>query len=538
MRPAVVALLFACSVLSGPAGAQSFSPERIHADVAFLADDLLEGRATGSRGYDIAARYVAARFDSMGLKPGGKDGWYQTIPFVSTSADPGKPSAVTLNGVRFVSGDHVVVGPAVAAAAIDQSAPVVFVGYGLENRQYGLDDYRGLDVRGKIVVQLWGTPEGLPSEIAATLNDKKSELAVSKGAIGVISIASPTLLSIFPWDKILENSALPRMRWVHPDGRIEDPNGPLRLSAMIDPTAAEKLFEGTPLEGKLQALFADKKARPKGFALRNPVRVERFSVIERTSSPNVIGILEGSDPALAGELVMISAHLDHIGIMPGDGADRIANGALDNAAGIATMLEAARAFTEGGNRPKRSIAFVALTGEEKGLYGSEYLAKYPLPNRKLVANVNLDMPILTYDFTDVVAFGAEHSNVGEAVSRAAAQMGVTLSPDPEPEQNAFVRTDHYSFVKEGVPAVSLDTGWANGGKGAVKSFLDTNYHSVTDDLKQPINWAAAAKFAKLNYLVASDLANAGEAPRWYAGDFFGDKFAPKQTKAPRPKAAP
>ena len=384
-------------------------------------------------------------------------------------------------------------------------------------------------MRGKIVVYIWGTPEGLPSEIAATLNDKKAEVATSKGAIGAITIASPALLSIFPWDKILENNALSRMRWVHPAA--------LRLSGMIDPTAAQNLFEGSPLAGKLPALLADRTARPKGFALAVPFLTIASIAIKRTSSPNVVGILEGSDPSLAGEMVMVSGHLDHIGILPGEGQDHIANGALDNAAGIATMLETARAF-EAGQRPRRTIAFVALTGEEKGLFGSEYLAKYPLPGRKLVANVNLDMPFLLYDFTDVIAFGAEHSNIGEAVRRAAGQMGIKLSPDPEPEQNSFVRSDHYSFVKEGVPAVSLETGWANGGQAAAKAFLESHYHAVSDDMSQPINWDSAAKFAKLNYLVASDLANGPDAPRWYAGDFFGDKFAAGQPKAPAAKGAP
>ena len=537
MRSTLLAALLTCATFSSPSIAQTFSPERIRADVAFLADDLLEGRATGTRGYDIAARYVATRFEGIGLKPGGTDGWYQNIPFISAANDPAKPGALTLNGVRFENGNHVMVGPTIAAAVVDQSAPAVFVGYGLEDKKYGLDDYRGLDVRGKIVVYLWGTPDGLPSEVAATLNDKKGELAVSKGAAGTISIATPALLAIYPWEKVLANNALSRVRWVHPDGHAEDPTAPLKLNGMIDPTAAEKLFEGTQLAGKLQSMFADKKARPKGFVLRNPVRVERYSVIERTSSPNVVGILEGSDPSLAGEMVMVSAHLDHIGIQPGRGADRIANGAMDNAAGIATMLEAARAF-EGGARPKRSIAFVALTGEEKGLYGSEYLAKYPLPSRKLVANVNLDMPILTYDFTDVVALGAEHSTVGASVGRAAGQMGVKLSPDPEPEQNNFVRSDHYSFVKEGVPAVSLETGWANGGQAAVKAFLDAHYHDVSDDMSQKIDWNVAAKFAKLNYLIAKDLADGSDAPRWYAGDFFGDKFAAGQPKASKGHAAP
>jgi hypothetical protein len=525
---AVTALL-----LAGAASAQTFSPERVRADVAFLADDLLEGRGTGTRGYDVAARYVAARFEALGLKPGGKDGWYQDIAFATASADPTRKSAVTINGVRMLTGEHVIVGPTVAAEAIDQAAPAVFVGYGLEDKTLGLDDYAGLDVKGKIVVYLSGMPDGLPSDVAATLNDKKSEVARLKGAIGAISIATPRVLAVNPWDKILHNSGLARMRWVHPDGQVQDPNAALRLSALIDPMAAEALFKESPLDGKLAALFADKSGRPKGFALPNPVRVERFSKIDRVRSANVIGILEGADPALKAEVVMLSAHLDHLGILP-TGEDRIANGAMDNASGVATMLEAARAFIETGKRPKRSIAFVALTGEEKGLFGSEYLAKYPLAGRKLVANVNLDMPILTYDFADVVAFGAEHSTLGTAVASAAGQMGVKLSPDPIPEQNIFVRSDHYSFVKEGVPSVFLATGFANGGEKALKDFDDKHYHMASDDMALPIDWTAAAKFARLNYLIATQLADAPQAPRWYAGDYFGDKFAPGAPKAAKP----
>jgi len=212
MRSTLLAALLTCAAFSSPSIAQTFSPERIRADVAFLADDLLEGRATGTRGYDIAARYVATRFEGIGLKPGGTDGWYQNIPFISAANDPAKPGALTLNGVRFENGNHVMVGPTIAAAVVDQSAPAVFVGYGLEDKKYGLDDYRGLDVRGKIVVYLWGTPDGLPSEVAATLNDKKGELAVSKGAAGTISIATPALLAIYPWEKVLANNALSRVR--------------------------------------------------------------------------------------------------------------------------------------------------------------------------------------------------------------------------------------------------------------------------------------------------------------------------------------
>jgi Zn-dependent M28 family amino/carboxypeptidase len=247
-----------------------------------------------------------------------------------------------------------------------------------------------------------------------------------------------------------------------------------------------------------------------------------------------MGILKGSDPALANEYILLTGHLDAIGLVEPENGDAIVNGAMDNASGIATMLEVARAFKESGTRPKRSIMFVALAGEEKGLLGASYLAKNPvLGNGKIVGLVNLDMPMLTYDFQDVVAFGAEHSTIGGAVSRAIASANVKLSPDPEPEQVLFTRTDHYMFVKEGVPAVSLDTGPANGGAAANADFIKHRYHKPGDDIRQKFDWNAAAKFARINYLIARELADAETAPRWYAGDFFGETFAKNAPKAPK-----
>jgi hypothetical protein len=527
--------LAAAALLAGaaPVFGQNFSAERIKSDVGFLADDRLEGRGTGTRGHELAALYVAERFAALGLTPGNGSSWYQSIPFVSSGLDPAKPSALTINGQRFANLEHVLVSSHNAREAIDETAPVVFVGYGLQDAKLGLDDYRGLDVRGKVVACLWGTPKGLPSEVAAALQDKKTEMAVQKGAIGVLTIETPALQSVFPWPRIVENSVLPKMRWVHRDGKVEDPTGSLRLSALIDPSATDALFAGSPGgNGKLKAIMADPAARPKGYALPARIRLERFSKINKVSSPNVIGFLPGSDPALAKEVIILSAHLDHLGIKQGNGGDRIYNGAMDNAAGVATMLEVARAFADSPQRPRRSIAFVALTGEEKGLLGSEYLAEYPLPDGyRPVGNVNLDEPMLTYDFTDVIAFGAEHSTIGKTVERAGKQMGVALSPDPAPEQNSFVRSDHYSFVKKGIPSISLATGDANGGKAATADYEEKRYHQVTDDMSQAFVWSAGAKFARLNYLISRELADAPDAPRWYANDYFGDKFAAGQPRA-------
>jgi Zn-dependent M28 family amino/carboxypeptidase len=236
-------------------------------------------------------------------------------------------------------------------------------------------------------------------------------------------------------------------------------------------------------------------------------------------------------------VVVLSAHLDHLGVSPvkdGEpaGTDHVYNGALDNAAGIATLLEVARAMA--AHPPRRSVLFLASTGEEKGLIGSEYFARHPtvaLP--RIVGNVDLDMPLLLYPFTDVVAFGAQHSTLGAIVAAAVQPMGIALAPDPMPEQGIFTRSDHYQFVKQGVPAVFLATGFANGGEKAWGAFLGGPYHHADDDLKQAIDWQSGARFAEANYRITRSMADGDEPPLWLQGDFFGDTFAPQAPRAPR-----
>src|SRR3546814_5437989 len=219
---------------------------------------------------------------------------------------------------------------------------------------------------------------------------------------------------------------------------------------------------------------------------------------------------------------------------PGDAPDkdRINNGALDKAAGISTMLEVARAVAESDAKPRRSIVFLASTGEEKGLLGADYYAQNPtVPAKQIVGNVDLDMPLLLYPFTDVIAFGADHSTLGPLVAKAVAPMGVTLIPDPMPEQGIFTRSDHYMFVKQGVPAVFLATGYGNGGEEAWKTFLSGNYHHPGDDMSQKIDWQAGARFAEANYRIARAMADSDTPPLWYKGDYFGNLFAPDAKKA-------
>jgi len=237
---------------------------------------------------------------------------------------------------------------------------------------------------------------------------------------------------------------------------------------------------------------------------------------------------------LNAEFMVYTAHLDHIGELHGEGHDdAINNGALDNASGVSVLLETARLFAD-GEAPRRSVLFLAVTAEEKGLVGSEYFAHNPtIPTGQLAAVVNLDMPLLLYDFGDVIAFGAEHSTLGETVRQAAGQVGVTLTPDPFPEQNIFVRSDHYRFVQQGVPAVFLVTGTKSmdgqtDTQAIFEAFLKDHYHTPSDDTALPIDYAAAARFTRINYGIGEIVANRLERPRWHEGDFFGETFGRPQ----------
>lgn len=541
MKIKVLSAALAALSLSAVATAQAvsmpeFTAEGFKAHVAFLADDLLEGRAVGTRGYDLGAHYVATRFSALGLTPAANGSWYQRVPFVEFDLADG-PASVTIGGRSFPNRGDVLVGKSPFEGAPALEAPVVFVGYGIDAPELGFNDYQGLDVKGKYVVALTGVPSGTPGEFAAHLNSDKARMAAERGAVGFLTVATREQMARQPWSRSISAPNHSSFTWVGTNGQPYTSAPSIRHSAALNGAAAEALFAGAPstLNAVLdQAAVAG--GRPKGFALKQNVKVERQVKTSKTSSPNVVAILPGSDPKLANEYVLMMAHLDGYGIDPSKPGDNISNGAMDNATGVATLLETARAMATSGKRPRRPILFAAVTAEEKGLLGAQYMAKNPvLKDGKIVAVVNLDMPVLTYDFTDVTAFGAENSTLGPIVTSAAQRMNVQLGPDPLPEERLFTRSDHYRFVQEGVPAVFLMTGFSNGGEAAFRGFLKDHYHKVSDDLNLPINWSAGAKFARLNYLIAREIADADQAPRWYQGNFFGNTFAPSAPKAPQPK---
>ena len=515
---------------------EAIRPEALRAHVEFLADDLLEGRGTGTRGYDIAARYVASLFEAAGLEPGATDGTYfQPVPLRKADLVP-EASSLSLQGAgeaqELAYGrDFILAGDTVGTDA-RVAGPLAYVGFGITAPELGYDDYAQIAVRGKIVVMLRGAPASFPPDQRAYYGSRqgKRERAVARGAVGQITFALPDDETRFSFARILAESRHGTMSWLDDKGVPEDARPYLRGAAYLSREAAQKLFAGAPRS--LAAVEADAvagKARPFDLPLRAEIRTT--SRHEDVRSRNVLGLLRGSDPALRREAVVYTAHLDHLGIgEPRDG-DSIYNGAYDNASGVASLLEVARAFSRLPQRPRRSILFIAVTGEEKGLLGSDYFAHQPsVPLTDIVAEINMDMFLTLFPVSDVVAFGANHSSLEGVVREAAGQMGLQVSPDPFPEEVLFVRSDQYPFVRQGVPAVVLSAGIQSAdksidGRARLLEWLRTVYHSPQDDARQPMDFESAARIARVNFLVGDLVAEAARRPTWKSGDFFGAQFS-------------
>ena len=504
------------------------------AHVMFLASDEMRGRDAGSPEFDIAAQYVAAQFYAAGLRPAGDQGGYlQKVPLVTYRAAEHGNFVLTRPGAApqpLTFGEDFTPGAIASAETLTLDAPVVFVGYGLVAPQYKRDDYKGVDVRGKIVVFLNGAPADWQSEERAHFQSAgtKALIAKAKGAVGAITIgsggrrggnAAAAMPPGFGWDR-------PRVTWANPNGLGEQQGVPLLGS--LTQAGAARLFAGAKTNwAQVSKQATDPKARLKPVALPGTLAVSLRTRFDKGMSSNVAGMIPGSDPKLRNEVVVLSAHLDHVGVGEPVKGDAIYNGAEDNAVGIASLIEEARRFKADGTPPRRSILFLAVTGEEKGLVGSDYFTKHPtVPIRSIVADVNLDMPILTYAFEDMTVYGADRSTLGPIVEKAVNAMGVTMSPDPEPEQAIFVRSDHYRFVQQGVPSVFLWPGQKGPGKAAVAAFWADKYHKPQDEVGQEplLDWAQGVRFVKVNYAISRAIADGDERPRWNKGDFFGTLY--------------
>ena len=439
--------------------------------------------------------------------------------------------------VRMAFIEQFFTGPSLSRTSSGLEAGLVFVGYGIDAPELDYSDYKNIDAKGKVVVFLAGQPHDFPSEEGAHFASSKQRAgaAVQAGAIGMVIIYTPRAAQDYAWDRLASRVGMPSMGWLDSEGEVYGTFEQLQAGAMLNHPAAEILFKDAPSElAELIEMDENAQALP-AFELEGRLSMSQRSTHETLYSPNVAAVLPGSDPLLANEYVLYTAHLDHIGeLHAGSGEegdrDRINNGALDNASGVSVMLETARQFA-GGKPPRRSVLFVAVTAEEKGLVGSEYFAMNPtVPISAIVSEINLDMPLLLYDFGDVIAFGAEHSSLGETVREATTNYAIDLTPDPFPEQNLFVRSDHYRFVQQGIPSIYLATGM-NSADGSVdtrpiyEGFLQEHYHKPSDDLNLPIHYGAAAKFTRINAKIGELIANDPKRPVWHEGDFFGRTFA-------------
>ncbi|HXG56991.1 MAG TPA: M28 family metallopeptidase [Vicinamibacterales bacterium] len=495
--------------------------DRWWSHVTFLADDRLQGRDTGSKGHREAAQYVAAAFKRAGLKPGGVKGFVQPVAFRSRRIVE-ESSSLAL--VRDGQAEAVVLGDeATFNMRIDQSgtveAPIVFVGYGLAVPEVGHDDFSGLDLRGKVALFLTGGPSTIPGPLLAHYQSVRWSVLKQTGAIGALSITNPRGMDT-PWERSMMSRFLPSLTLA--DAALDETAGQ-QLAVTINPARAEKFFAGSGHTFKeILDVAAQGKPLPR-FPIPASLRATVTVATERIESQNVAGILPGTDPRLKHEYVVVTAHLDHVGVGRPINGDSIFNGAMDNASGIATLLETATVIRETKRTFRRSLVFVAVTAEEKGLLGSRYYASHPLlGGGTLVANLNTDMFLPLYPMRSVIAQGVEESDLAADLRKVGEALGLQVLSDPEPERNAFTRSDQYSFIKRGIPALSLKVGFEKGSPehAIVKKWRTERYHAPSDDLHQPVDRQAAADFNRMYLRLIEAVANRPTRPAWNADSFF------------------
>lgn len=524
-----VLALCACDANPPPSGAM------IREHMEALATDALQGREAGTEGHLVAARYVAESFSGLGLAPAAGDGsFFHQVPLLESRLVPGS-EALRLHRdgttLELEPGQDFVTAGGFGEARERLRAPLLFVGYGIQAPEYGHDDFAGVNPAGSILVQFTGAPPGFAHDERAYYSsaDGKQALAVRLGARGIITIRTPVDRQRLTWERVRHSAAGSGMRWLDAGGAAHEGHPQLLAHAMLSDQGAAQLFA---LAGRdLEALFVQHDAGDTGaFALGVEAHFERRSTQRRVTSPNVLALLPGSDPELRGEYLLFSAHLDHLGADPGGQGDVIYNGAYDNAAGVATLLEVAAALARTRPAPRRSILFAAVTAEEKGLRGSDYLAHHPpVAIGSIVANINIDMPYLGFPAADVEGYGADHSTLHDTLALAAGEHGLALTPDRHPELVRLIRSDQYSFVRQHVPGLNLKPGTVSAdpavdGTGQVALYLHEHYHARSDELGLPYSEEGATRFARVALSLGLRVANADERPRWREGDFFGERF--------------
>jgi Zn-dependent M28 family amino/carboxypeptidase len=536
-RVSLLAILFQMCSLFGQGrpvtAADQAAGEAWWAHVKALADESMQGRLTGSEGYLLAAKYVVSQFDAAGLQPAGATGYYQPVKFEVTRVLAGKSSMSLIADGRT---EPLVLGrdATLSARAIQPksiTAPLVFVGYGLHLPEAKYDDFDSPEVpfsslKGKIVVYINGGPGDLPGALKSFARTSPlDKVLADAGAAGTISIATPKSMD-FPWDRVAANASQPGMRLAAGPGdaavasrhpALADLHRTM-FSAAFNPAEAEKLFAGTGHSfTELLALADAQKPLPR-FDLHKQIVAAVATDNSTVQSPNIVARLEGSDPDLKNEFVLVSAHLDHLGA-----EKTLFPGAMDDASGVASVIEVAKAFSRNRERPKRSMVFVIFTGEEKGLLGSRYFAGHPtVPESRIIADLNLDMFMPIFALKKLHVQGLVESTLAAEARAVGAEHNIEIGVDPEPDRNSFIRTDQYSFVLAGVPALAMKFGWtANSPEyKAWRQWLAQRYHSQEDNLSQPVDTAAAAQFDSFLADLARRVANNRERPHYVEASFF------------------
>jgi hypothetical protein len=522
-RSIIVSFTIATAVGTSGRGADDPPGQRWWSHVSALAGDALEGRETGSEGHRKAAKYVAHAFEQLGLKPGGTDGFIQTVALKSRRIDESQ-SSLSLEragGVENLQlGREALISMRVdPAPAID--AELVFAGHGLTIPEAGHDDFAGLDVRGKVVVFLMGAPRSIPGPLAAHMQSgaERAKVLRRAGAIGTAAILNPRSMDI-PWERATLARFLPAMSLAATD--LDETRGQ-KIAITVNPEHADRFLSGSGHTfGEILIAADENKPLPR-FPI--PARLHAKVGLTRADlgSQNVVGALPGTDPMLAKEYVVFSAHLDHIGVgKPIDG-DAINNGAMDNASGVASLLDVAAILRDSGVKLRRSVLFIAVTGEEKGLLGSRYFATHPTVDpERLVANINVDMFLPLFPLKLLTIYGLAESDLGEDATAVAKALGVAPQADLEPQRNLFIRSDQYSFIRQGIPALALKVGFEKGSpeEAIAKAWLKARYHAPSDDLNQPVDREAAAAFDRLVAKLLERVANREQRPRWNETSFF------------------
>jgi len=527
---------------SGPAFS-GITEKALMAEIKTLSSDEFEGRAPGTRGEELSINYVADQFKKAGLEPGNTDGTYfQNVPLVGINASKDRDLLfkTPTGDLKLKFGDDYVAWSERVRPQASIDSDLVFVGYGVVAPEYNWDDYKGVDVRGKVIVMLVNDPPvpdpGNPAELDPKMFGGKAmtyygrwtykyEIAAEKGAAGAL-IVHETGPAGYPWDVVRGSWSVEQFNLESRDDNMSK----VAIEGWISNDRARELFRaaGKNLdELKRAALRPD--FRP--VDLGTSARLTLENKIRRIQSHNVAGKLTGSDPALKNEYVIYTAHWDHLGVgIPNEKGDKIYNGAQDNASGTAGLIEIARAFKALPEPPRRSILFLAVTAEEKGLLGSRYYAENPVyPLAKTLADINMDVLNVYGPTRDITVIGLGNSTLDDILGKAAAARGRTLRPDPRPEVGSFYRSDHFNFAKQGVPALDTDagidyvgrpTGW---GLKKHEEYTANDYHKPSDEIKPDWNLAGAVDDLRLLATVGYNVANADKYPEWAPGTEFKAK---------------